>query len=369
MRIAILADPIDNQSAGVHVYTKNMVEGLIRHNIRHEYFIFRSKPQPKIDGAQNIVIPDIPGLATLRLFFVIPWIIRRMRIDCVIEPAHFGPFNLPATIKRITFIHDLTPLLFPHFHRFYSRTLQRVFLPGIMRKAAYLLANSQYTKQDICTRFPFTSGKVVVNHLGVDAIHRPVHSPETLSRYGITQPYFLFVGTIEPRKGLETLLDAFALFRKNIPGPFRLVIAGAKGWKTDSFFERLRTHPNREDILLTGFVDRDELPALYSMAFAFVYPSSYEGFGLPLLEAMVCGTPCITSRVSSLPEVCGDTALYFSPGMPGELYERMKVLYLDADLRAQMVSKGHQRAQVFTWEKHADRFNRLFAEIEASRIE
>ncbi len=177
MRIAVLADPIDSQDGGVHVYTRNLVEALLKYPGHHEYFLIRARSHPHIEGVETIVVPHIPGFGALRLFVLIPRMIIRHRIDCVIEPAHFGPFNLPKHVARITFIHDMTPVLFPHLHPWVSQALQRVFFPRIMRQATRLITNSQHTTQDVGRLFPGTKDKVIANYLGVESIFHPT-SPE-----------------------------------------------------------------------------------------------------------------------------------------------------------------------------------------------
>lgn len=354
MRVAILADPIDLQSAGIHVYTKNMVEALVQENSQHEYLLIRPRVEPVVEGARTLVVPIIPGLAAIRWTITIPRLLRRMAVDCVIEPAHFGPVNLPAAVRRITFIHDLTPLKFPEYHPLPSQILQRLFLPHILRKTSCIMTNSEQTTRDVLECFPWAGGKVVTNHLGVSTEFRPTSSIDVLNRYSIRQPYFLYTGTIEPRKNLEVLLDAFALLKQRTDIPVQLVIAGRKGWKTTSFFERYKNHRYRSDILLTGYVPKEDLPVLYTMARAFVFPSHYEGFGLPVLEAMRCGTPCILSNVSSLPEIGGKAALYFQTYSADGLCEQMIASHEDEKLRGTMKQAGMKQAEQFTWKKHAE---------------
>jgi len=364
MRIAILADPIDNQYGGVHVYTRNLVEALLKENSRHEYFLIRPKALPHIEGAETIVVPKSPGFATLRLFLIIPWIIRRRQIDCVIEPAHFGPFNLPDHIARITFIHDMTPILFPHLHPWTSQVLQRMFFPRILRQATRVITNSKHTAQDVIRLFPGTRDKVITNYLGVETNFQPMAQPGIPLQYGITSPYILSVATIEPRKNLDLLLDVYTRFRTTIQDRVQLVISGKRGWKYHTFFTSLASHPFREDIILTDYIPRDHLPVLYSLAFAFVYPSKYEGFGLPVAEAMQCGTPCVVSHASSLPEVGGDAVLYGSPDSADEFCTQLCMLYQDNGLRHKLIQAGQAQVKQFTWAQHAQVYSDVFEEIE-----
>jgi len=151
MKIAIIADPLDNQSAGVHTYTRQLVRSIAEFDTENEYILIREKKDPNLPFEQ-IAIPNIHlpiGFSAFRLFFIIPLILRFKKIDAVLEPAHFGPFNLPKRIKRITMIHDLTPIIFPQYHRYHSQILQRIFLRRILRKADMILSNSQNTSKDL----------------------------------------------------------------------------------------------------------------------------------------------------------------------------------------------------------------------------
>ena len=330
MRIAVIADPLDNQRAGVHVYTRNLVNTLIQNRGDHEIVIIREKKDEGLTGCEQISVPNIRlpiGFASFRLFFLIPFIIRKHQIDVVIEPAHFGPFNLPDKIFRVTMIHDLTPLLLPHHHRWHSQWLQRLFLKRILRRTHLILSNSNHTANDIKTVFPFTEKKVETIHLGKDTFYRRASKDQKLREYGITKPFFHYVGTIEPRKGLLTLLSAFGRYKSQRPGDeISLVIAGARGWKSETFFSALDQHPYKDDIMITGYVEKELLPVLHTYSRALIYPSTYEGFGLPVLEALSCGGTVITARNSSLTEVGGDQAIYFTTDDAHDLCEQMLAL-------------------------------------------
>ena len=336
LRIAILADPLDRQYAGIHVYTRELIRALARLDHPHEIIIVRPKQKGDIPGVKEMVVPiyPIPGHQSFRLFFQIPWKLRRAKVDIVIEPGHFGPFNLPKRIKRITVIHDLTPLLFPKMHTFLGHFLQKLFLPGILKRADHVLVNSAYTRSDLIQFFPFFEAKSSVTLLGKESLFKPDHRIEILNKYGIQQPYILFTGTIEPRKNLSTLLKAFEIFKKETGFPHHLVWVGKKGWKNNELLNTLKIAAYHQDIIQTGYVPKEDLPSLYSQAQAFVYPSLYEGFGLPILEAMACGVPVITSNISSLPEVGGEAALYIDPLDAHTLAEHLQLLAKDPNFRA-----------------------------------
>ncbi|MEZ4888881.1 MAG: glycosyltransferase family 1 protein [Chitinophagales bacterium] len=355
MKIAIIADPLDNQSAGIHTYVKQFINALVEHDKENEYILIREKKDPSISFRQ-IAIPNIRlpiGFASMRLFFIIPLILSWLRVDVVLEPAHFGPFNLPKRIKRITVIHDLTPLLFPQFHRFHSQLLQRIFLKIILKKTNLILSNSQHTTQDITQFFPFTKSKISTILLGGDSEFRPVASRTYLDKNEVSQTYFLFTGTIEPRKNLTLLLEAYHQFRKRIEERVLLIITGKEGWKTTDFHQKLEKHAFRQDIILTGFVEKKSLIELYSHSLALIYPSLYEGFGLPVLEALSCQTNVICSNRSSLPEVGGDVAYYFNPESAEDLLQQMIVVYTNPQANQ---DKLLAQAEKFSWKKYANSF-------------
>ena len=328
MRIAIIADPVDNQQAGVHVYTREMIHALLANDTTNEYILIRQKRDRQFGEVKQIVVPSIHlpiGLASLRLFFIIPLLCIWYGVDAVIEPAHFGPFNLPRGIKRITVIHDLTPLLMPTMHRWHSAVLQRWFLPSILRRADLIITNSQHTERDVHQLFPFTTAKTIVCYPGVGERFKPSQDVSVLEKLGVKEPYFLYVGTIEPRKNLIALIQAFDLFLNNNPDShYQLVIAGSMGWKREAFSDALAKMKHRGKVLLTGYVADDMLPTLYTMCNGFFYISWYEGFGFPIAEAMACGAQCVVANNASLPEVAGNAAWYWDEKSNDSLAELMK---------------------------------------------
>jgi len=360
MKIAILADALDNQNAGIHIYTKALVKELLKRNDGHEYILIRQKKDTDLSHIQQIAIPNINlpiGFASLRLFFIIPYILKKQKVDVVFEPAHFGPFNLPKRIKRVTFIHDLTPIKLPEYHRWHSQMLQRIFLKRILKKTHLILTNSKNTSKDLVQHYPFTKNKNEVLLLGKDSRFQPSQNEYVIQDYDIEFPYFLFVGTIEPRKNLVRLLQAYALFMNESDTRYDFVFVGGMGWKTEGFKKELEKHPYRARIKMLGYVKKEDLPILYSHASALAYPSLYEGFGLPILEALSCGTDVICSSTSSLPEVGGAVAHYCNPQSVDDIKEQMiKVSQLSLAEQKINSQKNLEQAQKFSWKKHVDSF-------------
>lgn len=359
MHIVIIADPLDKQSAGIFYYAKNLIQNLLEIDKKNTYSIIKLNSR---ETSKNITFIPLNNTFTFqrndpwRTFVTLPNLIKKLNPDVVIELAHFGPFNLPKKIKRVTVIHDLTPTKFPHYHKFSSQYIQRIFFPGIIKRADLLITNSKNTTKDLLTFYPKSEGKVKSIYLGKSNNFAPVSSVKVLKQYKISKPYFLTVSTIEPRKNLCCLLDAYTSFRTNNVGKIELVISGGIGWKSKRFFKKYFHHPFKNDIKLIGYANRTDLPALYSHAELFIFPSLYEGFGLPVLEAMTCGTACISSNTSSLPEICNDAAIYFNPESSKELSEKMELIMNDKALQKDLQRKSIEQAKKFSWEKYAKEF-------------
>ena len=367
MKIAIIADALDYQYAGIYYYTKELIHALAKIDKKNEYWIVRSNSEGDIsDNVKELIIPtpSFPGAAPFRLFVTIPRILAQKKVDIVIEPRHFGPFNLPKKIKRITVIHDLSPLRFPQWHQFVSRKLQQLFLPSILKRADHIITNSQFTAQDVIDYFPFAAKKTSGIWLGKEDFFQPQSTtPTLLKKHSITAPYLLHTGTIEPRKNLAFLVKAFEQLKKERKIDLQLVLVGKLGWKNEDLLKLIDQSPVKTDIKLLGYVDRDELPALYTAATAFVYPSHFEGFGLPVLEAMSCGTPVIVSDVSSLPEIIGPAGLTFIPNNQDDLIEKVSQLLDNGLLRLALSKKSLLQAAQFNWENTASQTLAIFESL------
>ena len=326
-RLVILAGPLDNQDAGVHRVTFELINGL--HNLKDcpfEVTLIRDRKDGQFEKFKTIAIPSfkkIPGFQSFRLFFLVPLYCIFKGADIVFEPAHFGPFNLLPWIKRVTFIHDLTPIKFPQFHTFNGAVLQKIFLPLILRRTHLIICNSENTKQDLHEIYSFTKDKVKRIYLGISSFFEPTNVTDALSKCKINDSFFLSVNTIEPRKNITTLLKAFELYKDTSNNNHQLVLVGGKGWKNEKIYESIQSHKYVDDILLTGYVTNEELKQLYSHCHAFIYPSVYEGFGLPVLEAAFCGSPVIVANNSSLREIAPHKSLLFDTMNANDLTSKM----------------------------------------------
>jgi len=275
-----------------------------------------------------------------------------------VDVYHATNYFLPPSrrARRVLSIHDLAFLVHPEWcspkvSGPFSRRIHR-----FAQEADLILAMSKATKGDIVRRLDVAEAKVRVTYEAANASLQPVPGNEAMGqvaeRFGIRGPYLLFAGTIEPRKNVFGLIQAFQRLAGS--APHQLVLAGAQGWNAKDTLSAMADPAVASRITRTGFVSTDDLAALYSAADAFVFPSFYEGFGLPVLEAMTCGCPVIASNTSSLPEVCGDAAVYCDPGDVESITGAIDRVLNDANLRARMIAAGHNRTQRFTWRSCAE---------------
>lgn len=349
MRLVFLADPVTDQNAGVHTYTISMVQALKQCNSTLvQPFFFHQQPHPVFQGTEHYLIPDHgrPGETTYRQLYKIPQLINKLKPDLVWQPAQFGPYRINPEIFRITTVHDLTPLTFPHFHPWFGRTLQKLFLKKILTNTNLIVTPSQATLQDLNKTYPNLNTKITSSHLALPAWIQPgiTRNTKLLTQLSISKPYILSVGTQEPRKNHQRLINAFAQLPAN---DYQLVIAGPPGWGTPP----TTNHPN---VIFTGYLSHEQLNQLYAQATIFCYPSLYEGFGLPVLEAMAHGLPCLVSDRGSLPEVGGDAVVYCNPESEVDIVDNLWTLCQNQQLRADLSSKAQSRAQLFNWSTHLD---------------
>jgi glycosyltransferase involved in cell wall biosynthesis len=286
-----------------------------------------------------------------RLFFD-QWQIRasiaRHRVQVVHYPANVGPL-LPLPRLVLT-VHDCTFLRHPEWFPWNRAMYYRAAVRRSACRAARVIADSQATAEDLMEWLGLPEDRIDVVPLGVDPGFRPADATTQgaiRSLYGLPASYFLYVGTIEPRKNIAGLIDAWSATA--CAHPCDLVIAGRRGWKMDAVDAAVDRSPHRARIHFTGFVPQENLPALVSAARGFVWPSFFEGFGLPPLEAMACGVPVITSNTSSLPEVVGNAALTVDPADTSALAGAILRLATDDTLAVNLREKGFARAIEFTW--------------------
>lgn len=275
--------------------------------------------------------------------------------------TQFFNFSVPpgAKGKRVTFIHDMAYCSCPQTVDKKTRMWLKLSMKSSCKQADHIVTVSAFSKREIIRYLHVPEHKITVipnaaDHTAYHPDYTKEQIQEVLNRLGIEQEYFLYMGTIEPRKNLERLINAYARLcreREHVP---QLILAGKKGWLCDGIYRKAGSYHLEKKILLPGYIRQEDSPILMCGAKAFVFPSLYEGFGMPALEAMACGTPVITSNTTSLPEVVGDAGICVNPKSTREIYQAMKRILDDDGLRKKLQKKGLERARGYTWEKSAE---------------
>jgi len=293
---------------------------------------------------------------------------RQDHLDLFLSPYIKGPLCLPCPL--VTTMHDLMFLVHPayaHWRAAGKHWLFRRMARLVARRAAAVITDSEYSRQDIVRLLGVPREKLVVLPIGITADYRPVNEPQVLARvrqrYGITRPYVLYIGNFKPHKNVKTLLDAFAKLPKTVSDTHQLVLGGALDAFQPAHAALALELGIAERVVFPGFIAEPDLPALYTAAELFVLPSVYEGFGLPVLEAMACGTPVVCGRVTSLPEVVGDSALLIDPYNAAEMAMAIERGLTDPVLRQALRAQGLQRARHFTPQHTARRVLALLERV------
>lgn len=279
-------------------------------------------------------------------------------IEVFFTPAHYAPRFCPVPL--VVTIHDLSYFYFSE--EFLKKDLYKLknWTKYSVEKAKKIIAVSNNTKQDLIKFYSVPESKIEVIYNGYEK--RTINLDLRFKNYDLIKNYILYVGTLQPRKNIPILIHAFNKFRKNNPD-LKLVITGKKGWLYEEIFNLVKKLALEKDVIFTGYVADERLAYLYRNAFCFVLPSLYEGFGLPVLEAMSFDCPVISSNSSSLPEVGGDACLYFDPKSKEELLKRLEELKNNEDLRKNLIEKGRERIKLFSWQKCANQTLKIIKSV------
>jgi glycosyltransferase involved in cell wall biosynthesis len=285
---------------------------------------------------------------------------KQWKADVLVSPDGFCSFT--TSIPQLLVVHDLSfkhyPQFIPKHHWWFYKLHQQKFL----KKATQIVTVSAFSKADIIHHYPFTATKIAVITNAAQTTFVALNwqqQQQVKDGWADGREYFLFVGGIHPRKNLMGLLKAFSHFKRWSQSNMQLLVAGRLAWQYNSTVEKLQSYKYRQDVKLLDYVPQEQLTKLMASAYALVYPSFFEGFGLPLLEAMQCGTPVITSNTSSMPEIAGDAALYANPDHFEELGNHMLTLYKNENQRNALIQKGFIQAQQFSWDASAEQMMQL----------
>lgn len=373
---------------GTENYSYQLLKALARVDKTNKYLVFL-RPGSKIkieDWPENFSFQEIK---LVRFWTQIGLALKTFteQMDLLFIPSHTLPIIRNSSLKTVITVHDLGAEFLPQMHQI----KQRIYLNWIthqqLKTATKIIAVSEATKKDLIQKASIKKEKIKVIHEGVnDFIAKPLPDDtvlNTLSKLKLSKKgYFLFVGTIQPRKNLARLIKAFALFREkykvlsikgkgktNTPiipntNTISLVLAGQKGWLSDQIYQLPKKLEIESKVRFLGRVDNQTLKALYQGCLALTFPSLFEGFGLPIVEAMVLKAPVITSNISSMPEVVGDAAILLNPYNEKEIENSMRKIYLDKKLQKKLIQKGSKQVKKFSWTNAAKDTLKLFEEAQ-----
>ena len=347
---------------GTENYSLHLIRHLVTLSEGHRCRLYFNQPPPP-DLMPATVEQRIMPFPRLWTHVRLSWEMLADPPDLLFVPSHVLPLIHPRC--SVVTVHDLGYVYYPEAHTLSQNLYLRWSTRYNARSARRVLADSEATRQDLIDHYQIPEERIVVVYPGRDESLAPVHDPERLAavqaRYGLGRSYLLYVGTLHPRKNLVRLVQSFGALVGSAapetgerPRGLQLVLAGQKGWLYDEIMREVRRLDLADHIVLTGYVPDEDLPALLSGALAFVFPSLYEGFGLPILEAMACGTPVICSNASSLPEVAGDAALLVDPLDTEQLTSALQRLTTSEGLRNELVAKGFRQVQRFSWRRCAE---------------
>jgi glycosyltransferase involved in cell wall biosynthesis len=361
MRIGIDATALPPQPVGAGNYIIQLIRALASLNVNDEFVIFAHQKGhalinlPEKDSFEWIILEDRnPGSRLIWEQTLFPQLVKKSGVNLLHSLHYTRPMKLPCA-SVVTF-HDMTFFLYPELHTRAKRLFFPLAIRASARRADALIAVSESTRQDVIRVLGISPEKIITIQSGVDPAFRPINDTvakgKIAEKYDLPERFILYVGLIEPRKNLPMLISAFKRFIDS-GKDYKLVLVGSYGWMYEKLLKQINNLDLEGMIYFTGYVSQEDLPLVYNLSSLFVYPTIYEGFGLPVLEAMACGVPVITTDVSSLPEIVGEAGMLVPVNDVEALYGAMIAVLGDEDVRRKMINKGMQRAAKFTWEQTA----------------
>lgn len=354
---------IKDKLEGIGRFTAETLKEIVRAHPEHQFHFLFDRPYDEQFLFSGNISPYVlapparhPFLWYAWFEFAVPRALQKIQPALFFSPD--GYLSLSSDVPSVPVIHDLNFEHYPEDLPFLPRTYYRHFMPRFARKARRIATVSQYSSLDISQQYGITSEKIDVVYNGVNsAFHTctPTQQSYTREKFSKGTPYFLYVGSLHARKNIPTLLRAYDRFRLQHPSSTKLVLAGNKMWSDTQIEETLSTLHHKEDVLFTGRVSDQDLQLLLGAALALTYVPYFEGFGIPIIEAMSAGTPVITSNVTSMPEIATNAALLVDPFSIEQIAVAMQNIHAHELLRQQLIEAGKQRAAQFTWKKTAER--------------
>ncbi|MBX9734603.1 MAG: glycosyltransferase family 4 protein [Chitinophagaceae bacterium] len=351
----------DEKREGYGHYAWEIVSQLIDTHPEHEFVLLFDKPYSnyfiKAPNVKAMLIKPaarhVPGFL---YWYNITAAKAVKKIGAAVWLQPYGFCSLVSSTPQVLVVHDLAYKHFPKDNTKMNQWYYEKFTPQFLKKATRVITVSHFSQQDILTQFPALQKPIQVIPGAARKGFAPLNWDEkefVKKKYTNEQEYFLFTGGISPRKNLVNLLKAFSLFKKWQKSNMKLVIAGRLAWHYEIFLEKLKTYKYRNDVVLTGYLPETDLQKLVAGAYAMIYTSNWEGFGLPIVEAMQSGVPVITSNTSSMPEVGGSAACYANPADPEDMAAQMQLLYKSETLRSSLIQAGFEQAAKYSWDHAA----------------
>jgi glycosyltransferase involved in cell wall biosynthesis len=366
MEIGIVA--LMRTLGGSRTYSENLIRALLAIDPQNKYTVLTDDLSRFADlGHADLILLNLPTRYLLPWweYIHVPLTLRKRRLDLV----HHTKGVLPPFIhsKSVVTLHDISPFVCPEtfsaYHRFY---LQRNITRAV-QKADSIITDSESAKRDILQFFKISEKKIRVIYISVSEHFKPIKDPDFLNsvrkRYGLPEKMILYVGTLQPRKNVDILIRAYHQLRKEKKSEHQLVIVGRVGWMVQGLKTLVHELGEETNIIFTGAVRDEEVPAFYNLSDVLVYPSSYEGFGLPILEAMASGIPVISCKISSIPEVAGDAGLLVPPRDVTSLADAIRTVLSDGSLRSSLIQKGFNQVKKFSWHRCANETLKHYSEV------
>jgi len=368
MRIGVDANSFQKNLAGTGRYARNLIKNLQMISPETEYIFFGHRRKTILDQKKKSPLFLRLGRGGGEFLWTqgyLPYKLKKAGVDIFFSPHYVLPLFNPC--PSVVAILDVSFKLYPETGDWLYNSYLNFFLSHVLKKATKIVTISENSKRDLLSFFPIPPEKVEVIYLAADPSFHPVDDDRLLAKvrekYRIKGPFILNVNVLEPRKNIPSLLSAYALLKKSKICPHRLVIAGGKAWGYQKIFEQVIDLHLENDVLFVGHVPDEDLNVLYNLADLFVFPTLYEGFGLPVLEAMACGCPVIASRCASLPEVVGDAGILFDPFDVKGLASLIEQVLTHRNLWEELREKSLRRVQLFSWTKAATQTKELFENI------
>jgi glycosyltransferase involved in cell wall biosynthesis len=369
MRIAVDAHAVGRKQTGNETYIRNLLREFALADTDAQFLAYISAPEAECVLPSSFEVRRVSQNPFQRLGLDLPSRLREDQPD-VVHVQYTSPLSCPTPV--VVTVHDVSFLERPHYFSYFRRTQLRTTVRRTIQRASRIIAPSEFSKERILAWYGLPEDRVTVIHNGVDPQFRPMPRESAarlvFQRHGIAAPYVLTVGDLQMRKNQSGLIEAFAGLMREMPGlKHHLVLVGKENWHGSAVKEAAMRSGLGERIHLTGFVSDEELRNLYGGCDVFVFPSFYEGFGLPILEAMACGRAVACSDSSAMPEVADSAALLFSPESKTEMGRAIRDLLIDDGLRQRIERLGQQRASSFSWQKAARETLRVYETVAEHR--